>query len=194
MRVLFLLFSILTVLLASCSDDETSRRDSRDRQGPQDESRDTDDEEPQGEQIKATPSNKPKDLIFPLDLTHHRELHILGQNDSQIQLSVRPKEKPLRLLAGWSGQVSIETENSAITLTLYSSRHNKSIHYILSEADTTLQASDGQSVQQKDILAETTHPLIFSISHEGDPTPICLSVNNLSQKIKVVENIPSSGC
>ena len=196
MRSFIFLLAVVAFFLTACSDDD-EQEPPRDRDRPADAAPPVVEVEIEGQvQVTSAPQaqeTKPEGLIFPLDLTDHEELHI-DPKDDKIQLTVTPKETPLRLIAGWSGSISLETKNSSHNLTLYSSQHNKKIHFILSEKDTTLKVSAGQSVQQGELLAETTHPILFSVSRDEHATNICLSVKNLSTKIKVFNNLPSSAC
>ena len=132
-------------------------------------------------------------LIFPFVLSSDHNALVFESIDNsayKASISAKPEEKPVRLVSGFSGRLSITTNNGLHTLTISSPTNNKVLYFELSEENTTLMSSNEVDVKQKQILAETTKPVAFYVKENGELTVLCFSFDNLSQKINMVKNFP----
>lgn len=134
-----------------------------------------------------------EELIFPVSYSSDHETLSLDPKDQEytkVSISAKPKDYPLGLKAGLSGHLSLSTEGGVHTFRINPTKSNKVLHFELTEEDTILMSDDGQLVSQGDILAETTGPIIFYITHNGEITILCLAVNNQASNINVVKTFP----
>jgi len=132
--------------------------------------------------------NSIKNLGFPIMInpTVHRDLSITSTDNKKMYISVEPSEKPMEVVAGMSGQLSLSTENGVHTFILSSSTSSKAIYLELTEENTRLKViNDVSSVNQTQVLAQTTSPLIFYVKENEELTVICFPIEVLEKTINV---------
>lgn len=134
--------------------------------------------------------NSIESLGFPIiiNTTVHSDLSITSSDNEKMSIAVEPSEKPMKVVAGMSGQLSLSTENGVHTLILSSSTISEVIYLELTEENTELKVSNGVSVNLTQVLAHTTNPLIFYVKKNEELTVICFPIETLAQKINVKKN------
>ena len=139
-----------------------------------------------GEQSQQGSSDG-SELDFPIIINpaNHSDLSITSSDNKKLSIAVEPSEEPMTVVAGWSGQLSLSTENGVHTLTLSSPTNSKIIYLELTEENTDLRVSDGSNVNQRQVLAQTTSPLTFYVKEGEELALICFPIEELEKKINV---------
>jgi len=144
--------------------------------------------------ITADGSQTTEDLVFPLTLRpEHQSLNIqISANNTKITVSALPNTVPLRVVAGWAGQVAASkislpdaTIKHKIVLSPQSS--NSKLHFELSST-ADLRVSDSLEVPQSYVLAETTEAFTFYVEQGEQLTVLCFPLDSLSQQIQLTGN------
>ena len=198
MKHLFIFFFILSFCIPSCINDaEDNRRFRGDRNKSElsgkrkrttkfSEKESSQKENPQ--QASQENSNKGA-LVFPFSLSsEHTAIKLLiDEEHEKITVSAEPKEKPISLIAGFSGELSVTTNAETHTIAIHS-KNNKILVFELSIENTKLLVANSVNIAQKEQIAESANPIVFYVKENEKLTILCLSVNKLSTTIKVIKN------
>ena len=152
-----------------------------------------DEQKPQEEASSSSPANdsSKESLVFPFVLSSDHNSLIFESIDGsayKVSISAKPEEKPVHLVAGFSGRLSITTNNDRHTLTISSPKNSETLYFELSAENTTLMVDNGVDVSQTQTLAKTTKPVTFYVKKNGELTVLCFFFDNSSQKINKIKN------
>ena len=152
-------------------------------------------QKPQEEASSSSPANdsSKESLVFPFVLSSDHNSLIFESIDGsayKASISAKPEEKPVHLVAGFSGRLSITTSNDRHTLTISSPKNSETLYFELSVENTTIMVGNGVDVSQTQTLAKTTKPVTFYVKKNGELTVLCFFFDNSSQKINKIKNFP----
>ena len=128
-------------------------------------------------------------LIFPVTLSsEHNSLSLQSSDSQKFTISAEPKEKPINLVASLSGTLSITTTENLHTLVLSSTTSSKILYAELTVENTTLLATNGSTLNQKQTIATTKNPIVFYVKENKELTVLCFSINKISEQVQVAKN------
>lgn len=128
-------------------------------------------------------------FVFPVALRNNHEsllLDAISNEKHKVSISANPKNIPVQLVAGFSGHLSISTNEGIHTLILSPPTITQSFYFELESQNTTLTVADGNTVKQRQALAETTGPITFYIKQDDELTILCFPL--LPKNINVVKS------
>ena len=114
----------------------------------------------------------------------------IGEDYKKVSISAKPDGEQLRLIAGLSGHLSLDTVDKDIYTFTIKSLHKKNLYFELHEKYSIFAVAAGTEVAQKEVLAVTVKPIVFYVKENGDLSVLCLSVDSISPEVKVINNFP----
>lgn len=195
MKILsFFLLITLSLSLPSCiAKDESGRRFQGDRRKTETRTRDRPNKDSNPTVVDAEqtatpttePNSKSESLLFPVNITsQHSKVTVQSSDNTKMTVFAEPKDIAISLRAGWSGSVSLSTSGGTHNFVLTSSITGQTLHFELKEEGTNVFLTNGQ-ISQGHILASTINPIVFYVQKEGRTTVLCLSLDDLAQKVTV---------
>ena len=145
------------------------------------------------ETINANPTaeSPSENLVFPFNVnTKHTLLLIKSSDNEKFSFSTQPSHPALKLIAGLSGTVSLQTNNGKHYLNLKSKSSNLVLHFELSVEGTTILTSNQAQVNQKDILMTSEQAILYYISSNSEIHALCLDTSDLEKIIQVRKEFP----
>ena len=128
-------------------------------------------------------------LIFPVNLSsEHNSLSLQSSDNQKFTISAEPKEKPINLVASLSGRLSITTTENLHTLVLSPTTSSKILYAELTVENTTLLATNGSTLNQRQTIATTKNPIVFYVKENKELTVLCFPINKISEQIQVAKN------
>ena len=145
---------------------------------------------PEADQPVAEEEEEEEDgqIAFPVEIVDHGDsLLIITFNADQtaVSISSEPEGRDLRVVAGFSGAVSVEPasaegERHVQKIVLSSPAFEREL--ILELEDSILFVKTGDEAAQGDILAATSKPISFSIKKGGEAMIICATIISESEE------------
>ena len=126
----------------------------------------------------AAPARQPQreGFVFPVEASPGSELDIrLNQAKNMVTITSQPAGQSLRVVAGFSGVVSISSQNIVIN----SPASSRDLVFELGES--AIHVNQGDMVTKSQLLAVTSSPVVFSVQKNGAPTVLCVDVVNESE-------------
>ena len=141
---------------------------------------------------QAAQQTKADSSLFPFRLVEQHDILLIKSSDhKRISVSALPSTQAISLIAGFNGLVSLKTKDGIHYLTLTSGQTNKSLHFELSEKDSTVETSDQATVTQNQILMKSTKPIVYYISSDSKIHKLCLNLKSSGLNLQVENDLPS---
>ena len=143
--------------------------------------------QPSGQETKQ---NQLKKFFLPIKITKDLpSLHIKSNDNKRIQFS--SEAGTISLLAIQNGVLSVNDSETSYHLVI-SLNNNRSFNFLLEKSATTLKASAGQQIKEKEIIAETTGLTTFYILENGKELTLCL--HNIESSVPIIKELSSDNC
>ena len=123
----------------------------------------------------AAPNRQPQreGFVFPVEASPGAELDIrLNQAKTKVTITSQPAGQSLRVVAGFSGLVSMDGSNIILNSPVY----KRDLVFELEESG--VHVSQGDMVTKSQLLATTSSSVVFSVQKNGAPTILCIDVVN----------------
>lgn len=129
-------------------------------------------------------------FVFPVQITKDlSQLMIQSSDNRRIHLSASGGD--MILLAPQSGSLSTEILEDHYHLTIVASK-DRMLNFLLEKSKTTLKLSETTQVAQRQLIAQTSGPVVLYISKDGEDLVLCLG--DISASIPIIKDLSLENC